>query len=118
MSRISPMPGDLRAAVQAVAGDGEVQHVGRDQAVVHDVGALRRRARDEGRGHRRRRQPHVAADADAPRAEVRREGAADGVGPLLVDLVGIGPPHVVGLEDVGMEIHGCRRAGLPPQMRL
>ena len=37
--------GDLRAAVEAVAGDGEVEHVGGHQAVVDDVGALLRARR-------------------------------------------------------------------------
>ena len=40
--------GDLRAAFEARAGDGEVHHVGRHHPVVDDVGALRARALDEG----------------------------------------------------------------------
>ena len=62
--------GDLRAAVEPVGGDGEVHHVGAGQAVVDDVAALRARAVDEGRGQRRRRQPHVARDGEAPRPEI------------------------------------------------
>ena len=48
-----------------IARDREVQHVGRNHAVVDDVGALRRGAVDERRRERRRRQAHVAADRDA-----------------------------------------------------
>ena len=61
--------GDLRAAFQSRAGDGEVHHVGRHHPVVDDVGALRSRALDERFGQRGRRQPHVARHGDllAPR---------------------------------------------------
>ncbi len=41
--------GDLGSAIVAIAGDGEVHHVGRHHAVVDDVRALLARAFDEGR---------------------------------------------------------------------
>ena len=78
----------LHAAVVAVARDREVEHVGRDHPVVHDVGALRRRAVDERRGERGRRQPHVAADRDSLRLQVRDKGRADRARRVLVDLSG------------------------------
>ena len=77
---------DLHAAVVAVARDGEVEHVGRDHAVVHDVGALRRRAVDERGRQRRRRQPHVAADRDPLRLQIGDERRADGARGVFVDL--------------------------------
>ena len=58
---------DLRAAVEPVVDDGEVQHVGAEHAVVHDVGALLAHAVDERGGDRRRRHAHVARDADLRR---------------------------------------------------
>ncbi len=85
------------------AGDREVEHVGRDHAVVDDVGALRGRAVDERRRDRRGREPHVAADGDALGLQVGDERGADGAGRLFVHLIGIGAANVVGLEDVGVE---------------
>ena len=101
MSRISPIPasplsgsasgahhldavvlpgivrrGDLRAAVEPVVDDGEVEHVGAEHPVVDHVGALLARPVDERRGERRRRDPHVARDGDALRASGRRRSRA------------------------------------------
>ena len=127
MSRMSPMPGvaaerqrlgahhldavvllrivrrgDLRAALEAVVDDREVEHVGAEHAVVDDVGALLARAVDEGRGERRRRDAHVARHADPRRAQIRDEAAADLPRDVFVDLAGIEPADVVGLEDAGL----------------
>ena len=90
---------DLRAAVVPVARDGEVHHVGAHHAVVDDVGALLARALDERRGHRRRRQAHVARHGDAPGVEVGDEAAADLPRRVLVDFRRIEAADVVGLED-------------------
>ncbi len=76
---------DLDAAVVTVPGDGEVHHVGRHHPVVDDARALFARTFDEGRGHRRRRQPHVATDGNALRVQVADEGAADEARAVLVD---------------------------------
>ena len=67
---------DLRAAVALIPRNGEVQHVGRNHPVVHDIGALQRRPVDERRGERRRGQPHVAANGDLPGLQVRDEAPA------------------------------------------
>ena len=92
--------GDLRAAVVAVARDGEVHHVGAHHAVVDDVGALRAGALDERGGHRRRRQPHVARHGDALRAADRLTKPRPICrARLLVDLGRIEAADVVGLED-------------------
>ena len=45
--------GDLRAAVQRIRDDREVEHVGAEHAVVDDIGALFAGALDERRGDRR-----------------------------------------------------------------
>ena len=42
-------------------------------------------------------------DRDAPRLELLDVRAADRVGALLVELVGIDAPHVVGLENRGIQ---------------
>ena len=39
--------GDLRAAFEPLARDGEIQHVGRHHPEIHDVAALRERPLDE-----------------------------------------------------------------------
>ena len=93
------------AAVALIPRDGEVHHVGRNHAVVHDIGALQRRPVDERRGERRRGQPHVAADGDLPGLQVRDEAASDRPGGLLVYLIRVSTADVVGFEDRGVEGH-------------
>ena len=92
--------GDLRAAVEPVAHDREVHHVGGAHPVVDDVGALRAGALDERRGNARRRDAHVARHGDPLRVEVGDERAADGAGGVLIDFRRIDTADVVGLEDV------------------
>ena len=91
--------GDLHAAVVPVGGDREVEHVGRNHAVVDDVGALRGRAVDERRGEagEERRMSRPTAMRFAPRYATKPR--ADGPSGVLVDFAGIDPAHVVGLED-------------------
>ncbi len=97
--------GDADAAVEAVRADGVVDHLGADHPDVAHVGAGVRGPLDHGVRHRRRRQPHVAADRDRPRLEMVDVGAADRVGALLVELRRVEAAHVVRLEGLGRE-HG------------
>ena len=83
----------------AVAGNGEVHHVGAGHAVVDDVGALQARALDERCGNGGRRQAHVTRDRDPLRIQIRDERAADQPRAFLVDLGRIQSANVVGLED-------------------
>ena len=83
--------------------DGKVELVGAGHAQVDQLGVLRRHAVLEGFEERRRREAHIAAHRDAGHAEVRDEGRTDGVRRLLVYLVRVGAPHVVGLEDRGVD---------------
>ncbi len=78
--------GDLRAAVVLVARHGEIHHVGRQHAVVDDIGPLLARAVDEGRGNRGGAEAHVARDGDTLRLQIRDEAAADLPRGILVDL--------------------------------
>ena len=98
--------GDLDAAVVAVAGDREIQHVGRDHAVVGHVGALGGRAVDECGGQRRRGQAHVAADGDSLRMKVGHERRTDGTRGFFVDFGRVHAADVVGLEDRRIDPHG------------
>ena len=85
------------------ARHGEVQHVGRDHPVVDDVGALRRGAVDERGRERRRGEAHVAADGDPLSPSGRRRTRAPiARATVFVDLAGIEPADVVGLEDAGL----------------
>ena len=88
-----------RAAVEVVARDVVVQHVGRDDADVGDRGALRARARDERRGELGRREPAVAPDRDLAGAEVVDERPPDAAIDLGVELARVEAADVVGLED-------------------
>ena len=95
--------GDADAALELELPDRVVDHLGADQTEVEHVGAAVGRALDQGRGHRRRGEPRVAADRDAARLEVLDVGAADRVRALLVQLVLIDAAHVVRLEGLGIE---------------
>src|ERR671936_311824 len=95
--------GDLDPAVEAEVADGEVEHLGADEPELEDVYAGLRGAADGRRGHGRRGDAHVPADGDLPRLELLRVGAADRVRALLVELVGIDPADVVGLEHLRIE---------------
>ena len=104
--------GDDRAPVEVVAPDVVVEHVGADDADVGDRRALRAGAFDEGGRELGRGQPAVAAHRDAARAEVVHEGAAHAPGDLGVELRGVEPADVVGLEDAGLDGgHGLLRGG-------
>ncbi|PYR10658.1 MAG: hypothetical protein DMF99_11315 [Acidobacteria bacterium] len=88
-----------------IARDGEVEHVGRNHAVVDDVGAARRGAVDERGGDRRRRQTHIAADGDPVRFEIRDEPGTDRARHVLVDLGRVNAAHVVSFEDIRIDVH-------------
>ena len=101
--------GDHGAAVELARADQVVEHLGCDHAGVDHGGALEDQAVAQLRRHRRRRQPHVAAEADpqlarrlaAQAAEDAGEGAADRVGGALVHLLAVEAADVVRLEDAG-----------------
>src|SRR4051794_28035143 len=97
--------GHHHAAVEAELADREVDHLGSDHPEVDHVRAGVRRAVDQGRRHRRRREPHVPSHRDPARLELLDIGAADRVGALLVEVGGVDPAHVVRLEDLRLE-HG------------
>ncbi len=106
--------GDADAPVEAEVADGEVDHLRPHQPEVEHVRARVRGSARDGRRHRRRRDAHVAADGDSSRLEVVDVRARDRVGPVLVELVGIEPAHVVGLEHLRVEHRGIvRRPALP-----
>ena len=93
--------GDADAAVELELADGEIDHLRPDHPEVEHVGAAVGGAVDQRRGHRRRREAHVAADRDPPRLELLDVGAADRVRAFLVELVRVDAADVVGLEDAG-----------------
>ncbi len=100
--------GDGDAAVEPELADREIDHLGADEPELEHVGACLGRAADDGLGHRRRRDAHVVPDGDPLRLEHLDEGAADRVGTLLVELRGVDPAHVVGLENLRVEHEvGC-----------
>ena len=96
---------DLRASFEAVVDHREVEHVRAEHAVVDDVGALLARALDEGGGNARRRDAHVARDANLARAEVDDEAAANLPRDLFVDFARVESADVVGLEDLRIDAH-------------
>ena len=76
------------------------------------------RSLDDGGRHRRRAQPHVAADRDRPRPEVLDVGAPDPVGAVLVELRRVDPADVVRLEDLRVEHAGDASRPVPgPETR-
>src|SRR5665811_2622075 len=97
--------GDHGAAVEASRGDAEIQHLRGHEAEVDRAGAAgggAGRERLEQTGGRRAR---VHARAEPSRAELLRQGAADALSGLLVDLLRVQPAHVVRLEDVVRDRH-------------
>ena len=117
--------GDHRAAVELARADQVVEHLGRDHAGVEHGRALEDQAVAQLRRHRRRGQPHVAAEPDpqlagllaAQPAEHAGEGAADRVRGALVHLAAVEPADVVGLEDPGRRQGGCSLKTLPSAPR-
>ena len=107
--------GDHGAAVEAARGDAEVEHLRGHEA---EVAPSRRRPprrrrrtpragpRDEGRGS--------MPAPSARRAELLRQGAADALGGLLVELLRVQAAHVVRLEDAVRDRH---RPSLPRSAR-
>ena len=86
------------------AARGEVHEVGRGQAEVDDVEALRSHAVRERSREPDAGGPHVPTDEHAVGASCRpghehRERLADGPGDALIELVGGDAADVVGLED-------------------
>ena len=99
------------------AAGGEVAEVGGGQAEVDDVGARHQRALGEGGDQRFGRRPGVAADEHAGRPGEGHEGVADAPGDRLVELVGIDPANVIGLEDGVERRVGHRSLGSSPRER-
>ena len=103
--------GGEHGAGRVAGAGGEVQEVGGRQAEVDHVDALGADAVAEGVGQLHTRGPHVSRDEDlghrTPLVEGEvGEGGTDGVATGCVDLIGIGAPNVVRLED-GIEVrHG------------
>ena len=99
--------GDHRAAVELARADQVVEHLGRDHARVEHGRALEDQPVAQLRRHRRRGQPHVAAEPDpqlarllaAQPAEHAGEGAADRVRGGLVHLLAVEAADVIRLED-------------------
>ena len=96
----------IEAALVAVLADGEVQHLGADEADLVDVAAGVERGLDGRLAELGRRQPHVAADRHRARLELVDVGAHDAVHAVGVQLVRDDAADVVGLEDRGIERHG------------
>ena len=93
---------------------GEVAEVGGGQPEVDDVGAGDQRALGEGGDQRLGRRAGVAADEHAGRPGERHEGVADAAGDRFVELVGIDPANVIGLEDGVERRVGHRSLGSSP----
>ena len=90
--------GEHRAGRVELAGR-EVDDVGGAEPDVGHVGAGEGRALDERGRERHRRRAHVVADDDLLRAREVGKRVADTAREVLVDLFGIQPAHVVGLEN-------------------
>ena len=95
--------GDGDAALQPELADRAVEHLRADHPDVDDVGARVGRTLDRGARHRRRGEAHVPADRDPPRLELLDVGTADRVRAFLVEVVGVDAPHVVRLENRGIQ---------------
>ena len=111
--------GAHQAAVEVARADEPVEHLGADHPGVDDVRALGGQPVAVALGELRRREPHVAPEADAQRVrrlarEVReraREAAPDRLGGVAVDVAAVDAADVVGLEDPGQVGHGHDAAG-------
>ena len=102
--------GDADAAVEALVGDREVDHLGADEPDVDHVCAAVRRALDHCGGHRGRGETHIAPHGDRARLEMLHVRAAHAVRAVLVELRGVEAANVVGLEHLGVE-HGLTLEG-------
>ena len=91
--------GEHRARRVKVAR-GVVEEVRGGETEVEDLDADMARAVGEGLAEAHPRGAHVARDDDPGRADERGERRSDRAGQLFVDLIGVGAPDVVGLEDV------------------
>src|SRR5215210_2676753 len=98
--------GDHDSAVEAELRDGEVEHLGPNEAYVHHVGAALPSAADRRFGNRRRRQTRVSPHGQGVQVEHLDERSPDAAGAALVDLVGVDAPEVVRLENLRIERHG------------
>src|SRR6202034_3184487 len=102
-----------QAAVEPARADDVVTDLGRGLAGVDDVDALGEQAVAVAAGELRRRQAHVVCQGDPQVScalarelgEDAGEGAADLLGDVAVDLLAVDPANVVGLEDLGVEVH-------------
>ena len=102
--------GDHRAAVELARADQVVEHLGRDLAGVEDRRALGDEAVAHRARHRRRRQPHVAPEADPQLARLLAaqpsqhpgEGPPDRLSAVVSSISrAVQAADVVGLEDPG-----------------
>src|SRR5215210_3031851 len=98
--------GDHDSAVEAELRDGEVEHLGPNEAYVHHVGAALPSAADRRFGNRRRRQTRVSPHGQGVQVEHLDERSPDAAGAALVDRVGVDAPEVVRLENLRIERHG------------
>ena len=91
----------------------EVREVGRDQPEVDDVGAGQGGAVGERGRERLRRRPHVAPHEHERGARERDERVPDPPGDVVVEVVGVQPTDVVGLEDRVESLIAHSAAGYP-----
>jgi hypothetical protein len=92
----------------------EVREVGRDEPEIDHVGARQRCAIGESGREWLGRRPHVLPDQHERGAGERDERVADPASDVVVELVGIQPADVVGLEDGVEALIGHSAAGYPP----
>ena len=94
--------GDADAAVEPELTDCVVDHLGADHPEVVYVSAAVCGALDQRLSHRRSGEAHVASDGHL-RARSAPRTTPHGVRALLVDLRGVDPAHIVGLEHLRVE---------------
>src|SRR5207253_10514149 len=96
----------------------EIDHFGSDHPKVEHVGSCLCRTANHSVRHGRSRQAHVAPNRNPSRLELLNVRAPNRVSAGLVELVGINPADVVGLEHLrtqsAADARGKRRAGGPP----
>ena len=108
-----------QAAVELARADQEVADLGRGLAGVEHVDALGDQPGAVARGELGRAEAHVVRERDpqlarrlaGKLAEHAREGAADLLGDVAVDLLAVEAADVVGLEDRGVELHAPHPKG-------